>query len=298
VLAALKTLEGYQDFGPQTLNLSTHRLDEAIRFAYGEVSLATIFQISSNIGQRTHVGDPGFVEGMDRYQSEMLNVTTAALIRSKISDFHTLNVSAYDPDGIESLDTPGTSHIVTADASGMAVTMTSTVNLLFGSKVMVPETGVIMNNEMNDFSIPGSNNAFGYIPSPSNFIRPGKRPLSSITPTIVEYPNGTLYFVTGAAGGSRIITSTLLSIINVLDFHQTAPQALAAPRLHDQLLPNQVTFEYSYDNSTVAFMKERGHNVTWVGPEQSCVQAIRILWNGTFEAAGEPRQKNSAGFAV
>jgi gamma-glutamyltranspeptidase / glutathione hydrolase len=235
---------------------------------------------------------------MDEYQTEMLNSTTANIIRHKISDFHTLNVSAYDPSGIESLDTPGTSHIVTADASGMAVTMTSTVNLLFGSKIMVPETGVIMNNEMNDFSIPGSSNAFGYIPSPANYIRPGKRPLSSICPTIVEHSNGSIYFVTGAAGGSRIITSTLLSIVNVLDFDMTAPEALAEPRLHDQLMPNQVSFEYSYDNSTVAFMKERGHNVTWVGLGQSAVQAIRVLGNGTFEVAGEPRQKNSGGFAV
>jgi gamma-glutamyltranspeptidase/glutathione hydrolase len=84
----------------------------------------------------------------------MLNDTTAANIRSRISDFHTLNVSDYDPEGFESLPTPGTSHVVTADAQGMAITLTSTVNLLFGSMLMVPETGVIMNDEMNDFSVP------------------------------------------------------------------------------------------------------------------------------------------------
>ncbi|KAL8932446.1 MAG: hypothetical protein Q9216_006831 [Gyalolechia sp. 2 TL-2023] len=284
-LSALKTIEGYPDIGSlATTNLSTHRLDEAIRFAYGE---------------RANLGDPLFVEGLDEYQEEMLNATTAARRRSEISDLRTLNVSDYNPSGLESLETPGTSHIVTADASGMAISLTTTVNLLFGSQLMVPETGVIMNNEMNDFSIPDSSNAFGYVPSPSNYIRPGKRPLSSITPTIVEFlANNTLYFVVGAAGGSRIITATIQNIWHVLDQGQSTAAALAQPRLHDQLLPNQVSFEYAYNNETVAFMKSLGHNVTWVAPGQSTAQALRRLPNGTFEAAGEPRQKNSGGFAV
>ena len=228
----------------------------------------------------------------------MLNASTASKIRGKISDLHTLNVSAYDPSGLESLETPGTSHIVTADHTGMAISLTSTINLLFGSQLMVPETGVIMNNEMNDFSIPGSSNAFGYVPSPANYIRPGKRPLSSISPTIVEHPDGSLYYVIGSAGGSRIITATIQNLVHVLDQNMTAPQALAQPRLHDQLVPNQVSFEYAYDNSTVAFMKARGHNVTWIAPGQSTAQGIRRLSNGTFEAAGEPRQKNSGGFTI
>ena len=135
----------------------------------------------------------------------------------------------------------GTSHVVTADAPGMAISMTSTINLSFGSQVLVPETGLILNNEMNDFSVPNSTNAFGYIPSPANFIAPGKRPLSSINPMIVEHLlNGKLYFITGAAGGSHIITATLQVLWNVLDRNMTSPQALLAPRFHDQLSPNQV----------------------------------------------------------
>ncbi|KAI1423203.1 gamma-glutamyltransferase 1 [Xylaria sp. FL1777] len=283
-LSALNIVNGYEDFGdPAGVNLTTHRLDEAIRFAYG---------------QRSELGDPLYVEGLDAYQAAILSNETATEIRSKISDFRTLNVSAYDPDGFESLPTPGTSHIVAADKSGLAVSVTTTINLLFGSQLMVPETGVIMNDEMNDFSIPNSSNAFGYIPSPANFIRPGKRPLSSISPVIVETANGKLYFVIGSAGGSRIITATIQNIHHVLDQHLTVPQALAQPRLHDQLSPNQVSFEYAYDNSTVAFMASLGHNVTWVAPGQSTAQGLRLLPNGTFEAAGEPRQHNSGGFAV
>lgn len=283
-MSVLKIIEGYTDIGhADTLNLSTHRFDEALRFAYG---------------QRSELGDPYFVKGMDEYQADMLKEETAAAVRAKISDAHTLNVSAYDPSGFESLVTPGTSAVATSDVNGMAVALTTTVNLLFGSQIMVPETGIILNNEMNDFSIPGSSNAFGYIPSPANYVRPGKRPLSSITPTIVEHASGMLYFVAAAAGGSRIITSTLQTIWHVLDQNATAPQALAAPRLHDQLVPNQVSFEYLYNNETVAFMQSRGHNVTWVPPGQSTAQCIRRLCNGTFEAAGEPRQLNSGGFAV
>ncbi|KAI4107880.1 MAG: hypothetical protein LQ339_002490 [Xanthoria mediterranea] len=284
-LSVLKKIEGYPDIGnPAALNLSTHRLDEAIRFGYGE---------------RANLGDPLFVPGLDEYQNQMLNETTAARVRSQISDFRTLNVSEYDPKGLESLETPGTSHIVTADASGMAISLTTTVNLLFGSQLMVESTGVIMNNEMNDFSIPNSSNAFGYIPSPSNYIRPGKRPLSSISPTIVEFlSNNTLNFAVGAAGGSRIITATIQNLWHVLDQGLDTAAALSQPRLHDQLQPNQVSFEYAYNNETVAFMKSLGHNVTWIAPGQSTAQALRRLPNGTFEAAGEPRQKDSGGFAV
>jgi gamma-glutamyltranspeptidase/glutathione hydrolase len=197
----------------------------------------------------------------------------------------------------------------------MAVSLTTTINLLFGSTVIVPETGVIMNNEMDgmpvvlvalllvltmhaDFSIPGSNNSFGYRPSPANFIRPGKRPLSSITPTIVTRPDGNVHLVVGAAGGSRIITATIQNIIHVIDKGMSAAEALAQPRLHDQLIPNEVTFEYAYDNSTVAFMDKLGHNVTWVAPGDSSAQAVRVLRDGSFEAVGEPRQANSGGVVV
>ena len=283
-MSVLKVVEGYQDFfAPANINLSTHHLDEAIRFGYGE---------------RANLGDPLFVPGLDNYQDEMISEATAAEIRSKISDRMTLNVSAYDASGLESLETPGTSHIVTADHTGLSISLTTTVNLLFGSNLMVPETGIIMNNEMNDFSVPGISNAFGYVPSPANYVRPGKRPLSSITPVIVEWPNGTLYLTVGAAGGSRILTSTIQNVIHVLDQGMSSLQALSQPRLHDQLLPNLVSFEYAYNNSTVAYMKGLGHNVTWIAPGQSAAQALRLLPNGTFEAAGEPRQLNSGGYAV
>ena len=149
-----------------------------------------------------------------------------------------------------------------------------------------------------DFSIPGVSNSFGYIPSETNYIRPGKRPLSSMTPTIVTHPNGTLYFVAGGAGGSRIITATVQNLVHAIDQGMSAAEALGQPRLHDQLVPNRVVFEYAYDNATVAFMKARGHNVTWIAPGQSTTQAIGMSSDGTFEAAGEPRLANSGGVVL
>ncbi|EHA56299.1 gamma-glutamyltransferase [Pyricularia oryzae 70-15] len=284
-LAILNVLNGYKDFGhPSAVNQSTHRLNEAMRFAYA---------------QRAKLGDPAFVNGTEKFQRDMLSGATGQLIRSKISDAKTQDTAYYNPEGLESLETPGTSHIAVADASGMAVSLTTTINTFFGSHVMVPETGVPMNNNMDDFSVPGMTNSFGYLPSPANFIRPGKRPLSSMSPLIAEVRDGKrLYFVLGAAGGSRIITSTVQNVIHVLDEGKTAPQALAMPRLHDQLTPAVTTFEWAYNNATVQYLKNLGHNVSWVAPGQSTAQAVRLLPNGTFEAAGEPRQLNSGGYAV
>jgi gamma-glutamyltranspeptidase/glutathione hydrolase len=286
-LTVLKIMEGYNSVGdPSNINLTTHRLDESMKFAYG---------------MRANLGDPLFLKGIDQYQEDMISSSVAAQVRSKIDDYRTFNVSYYDPKGLESLETPGTSHIVTADASGMAVTLTTTVNLLFGSRLVVPETGVIMNNEMNDFSIPGVSNAFGYIPSPANYVRPGKRPLSSISPVIVEHANSSslidaFYVAIGAAGGSRIITATIQNLLHILDGNMTTAQALAQPRIHDQLVPATVSFEYAFDNATTAYMTQLGANVTWIAPGQSTAQGLRRLSNGTFEAAGEPRQVNSGGF--
>jgi len=263
--------------------LSTHRLDEAMRFGYGA---------------RTQLGDPSFVQNASTFQLEMIQNRTGNKIRSKISDSHTLPVSAYDPAGIEIIETPGTSHVSTADSSGMAVALTSTINLYFGSKVMVPETGLIMNDVMNDFSTPGQDDNFGFIPSPANFIVPGKRPLSAMSPTIVErlYDNS-LYYVLGGAGGSHIITAVIQCLWNVLDRNMTVPEALLSPRFHDQLIPDVTEFEPTFDNATVAFMASLGHNITFL-VRQSDIEALRRLPNGTFEAGGDPSLLNSGGFAA
>jgi gamma-glutamyltranspeptidase/glutathione hydrolase len=188
---------------------------------------------------------------------------------------------------------------------------------------------VIMNNEMNgtsfslplysilpdyktnptklDFSIPNTTNAFGYIPSEANFISPFKRPLSSISPTIVELPSGEMYIAHASAGGSRIITEVIQHLWHTLDQNMTSSESLAQPRMHDQLSPNTVSFEWGselfgiqgYSNETTAFMRSVvGASVSFIAPGSTTAQGVRRLVNGTFEAAGEPRQLNSGGFAV
>ena len=232
VLSALKTVEGYHDMGDESsLNISTHRLDEATRFAYGE---------------RSSLGDPDFVPYTQPLQARMLDEAHAAYKREKISDQHTLNVSDYNPDGFEIRSSHGTSQLSAADSSGLAISLTSTVNFVWGNLIMVPETGVVMNNQLNDFSVPHSKNGFGYRPSPSNYVRPGKRPQSSMTPIIVEHAaNRSLFHITGAAGGSRIITATIQDLWHTLDRGLSAHAAVREPRFHDMLLPDTCGFEAS-----------------------------------------------------
>jgi gamma-glutamyltranspeptidase/glutathione hydrolase len=267
--------------------------------------------------QRTELGDPSFVGNLSSYEDRMLAPETGKEVRANISDTKAYDTHHYNPKGFATLENHGTSQISVADASGLAISLTTTINLFFGSKVMVPETGVIMNDEMNDFSIPHHKNAFGYKPSPANFIRPGKRPLSSMSPVIVEHPNGTLYFVIGSAGGSRIPTAVVQQLWYVLDRNMSVSTALEQPRFHDQLQPDVMALEwpqdedagggwllergrqrFGYDNRTAAYLKALGHNITWMAPHTCSVQGVRMLVNGTFEAAGEPRQLTSGGFAV
>jgi gamma-glutamyltranspeptidase/glutathione hydrolase len=128
-LSILKIIEGYDMSDPSTLNLSTHRLDEAMRFSYGA---------------RAELGDPAFFNYMDAFEAAMLRPKTAEEIRRRIMDDRTQDVKAYDPKGYMVPENHGTSHIVAADESGMTITSTSTVNLLFGSRLVVPETGMFL----------------------------------------------------------------------------------------------------------------------------------------------------------
>ncbi|KAH9432361.1 hypothetical protein MCOR02_007064 [Pyricularia oryzae] len=296
-LSIMKTLEQYPpeelSATPENINLTTHRLDEALRFGYGG---------------RTSLGDPAFVPHIDELESRLLSEKSAAARRARILDNTTQPVEAYDPntedssnDGRHFYANPGhgTSHIVTADGTGMTITSTTTINLLFGSLLITPDTGIILNNEMNDFSIPGVRNEFGFEPSVPNYIRPGKRPLSSITPLIAErIADGSLALSVGAAGGSRILSSTCQVAWRVLEQGLGVKEAVAEPRIHDQLMPNESWFEWAFDNSTVAGLAARGHNVSWVPPIYSAVQAVQMLEDGTLVAAREIRQKNSGGLSI
>jgi gamma-glutamyltranspeptidase/glutathione hydrolase len=203
--------------------------------------------------------------------------------------------------------------MVTADKDGLVLSLTTTTNLPFGSHVMVPETGIVLNCQMDgtrtecllrdtrltntDFSTPNTTNAFGYPANPNNFIKPRKRPLSSISPVIATRDDGSFVFATGAAGGSHIPTTTLQTLIHALDENLSPSLSLARPRLHHQLFPNYVEIPDTYDNATVDFLKSRKHVIERL-PEWSYAQAIFRSQQGLFEAAAEPRQLESGAFAV
>lgn len=151
---------------------------------------------------------------------------------------------------------------------------------------------------MNDFSIPGIPNQFGFAPSKANFIRPHKRPLSSITPIIASHPDGTLLATVGAAGGSRIVSATAQVLWNTLKHDMSLTNAIRQPRIHDQLIPNHILIENAFDKSIAAGLVERGHELNWTTPTKSAVQGVWRHADGVFEAAAESRQKNSGGLTL
>ena len=183
----------------------------------------------------------------------------------------------------------GTSHLSVIDAAGNAVACTETVNLAFGSLVVDPEFGVVLNDEMDDFAaVPGEPNAFGLIQSEANAVGPGRVPLSSMTPTIgVE--DGRAVLAVGASGGPRIITATLHAVLNRVRFGTTAADAVAAPRWHHQWLPDELQLEPAAFGPLRAGLERIGHTVAERGELGACQIVVRES-DGTLSAASDPRK--------
>ncbi|KAF7593679.1 hypothetical protein BBP40_011089 [Aspergillus hancockii] len=284
-LNALKVLDGYPNFFKRRehVHIDTHRMVEAMRFGYA---------------MRSKLGDPKWNHTLDSFQENMLNKTNTDNIRIMINDTSTHEEVYYNPDRYTIPKGGGTSHLVAADDTGLAISLITSVNLFFGSHVMDPETGIIMNDSMDD-----TRNAFNYVPAPANYIRPRKRPQSSMSPLIVTGPNGSNFtFLTGSAGGSHITSTTIQNTIHVLNENLNAKEALAKPRLHDQVNPYYCSFEHGhglgiqtepYNKAIVAYLAFLGHNVSWIMPGLSTSQAVLWSEDGKFEGAGEPRQQNS-----
>ncbi|MBI4907050.1 MAG: gamma-glutamyltransferase [Acidobacteria bacterium] len=181
-----------------------------------------------------------------------------------------------------------TTHLSIVDAKGNTVAMTYTLNGSYGNGVTVPGLGFLLNHEMDDFSAkPGVPNLFGLVQGEANVIEPGKRPLSSMTPTIVT-KDGKLFMVAGAPGGSRIINGVLQVILNVIDFGMNVQDAIDAPRFHHQWLPDKLSLERGFSPDTIALLKGRGHNVdsiTGVALVEAIVAEKGILAGGTDRRA-------------
>jgi gamma-glutamyltranspeptidase/glutathione hydrolase len=190
-------------------------------------------------------------------------------------------------------ESPETTHFSVVDPAGNAVALTTTLNGGYGSSVMVKGAGFFLNNEMDDFSAkPGVPNIYGLIGSEANAIAPGKRMLSSMTPTIVE-KEGALFLVTGTPGGATIITTVFQSIINVIDFKMGLQEAINAKKTHSQWLPDILFIENGGISAEVQLdLEKRGHSITFK-ESPSKINAILVLDDGSLEGGADYLRSDS-----
>ncbi len=263
---------GYQT--PQSL----HLMAETMRHAY--------------VDRNTALGDPDFVADPS---ARLLSPEHAAAIRAAIdNDSGTATPSAALGPGIAPHEQAETTHYSVADSEGNAVAVTYTLNGGFGAGVVAPGTGFLLNDEMDDFTVkPGAPNLFGLVQDRANAIAPGKRPLSSMSPTIVE-EDGRPVLVLGSPGGPRIITAVLETIVDILDFGRSPQDAVAAPRFHHQWLPDTLYVERGgIAPETLAALAGRGYRIADQKP-WGAVELIAIGPGGRLIGVNDPRRPDGA----
>lgn len=232
-----------------------------------------------------YLGDPDF------YKVPMDSLLNNNYINSRMSSFTWAQAtpsSSIQPGSFAGYESDQTTHYSIVDRDGNAVSITTTLNGGFGSRIFVKGAGFLLNNEMDDFSAkPGVPNMFGLVGGKANSIQPNKRMLSSMTPTIIE-KNGKLYMVVGTPGGATIITSVFQTILNVVEFKQDMQQAVASKRFHEQWLPDVVYVEKdAIDDATKTILEQKGYKIVQEGPSGR-VDAILVTPDG-YEGGADPR---------
>jgi gamma-glutamyltranspeptidase/glutathione hydrolase len=239
------------------------------------------------------LGDPAFA----RVPRGLTDREYAKSLAAKIDLAKAMPVAGYGTpaDADERVFEKHTTHIAAADAAGNWVAITQTINTSYGSKVIVPGTGVVLNNEMDDFAIaPGTPNAFGLVGAEANAVAPGKRPLSSMSPTII-LQDGQPVMTLGAAGGPTIINQVVQAIVRRFDLGLPLEECLAQPRLHHQWSPDLLRVENRMDESVQKALTARGHKLTVTTAQIGVTQAIEFdQTSGLFRGLADPRVPGKA----
>ena len=258
-----------------------HLMVEAMRIAYAD--------------RAEYLGDPDFVKVPVQ---QLISPEYAAKRRQEIRANATPSIKVKPArkatlERFTKAESPDTSHLTVVDEQRNAVSLTFTINYGFGSGVVTPGTGILLNDEMDDFAAaPGVPNAYGLIGGDANAIAPRKTPLSSMTPTIVTQ-NNRLKMATGAPGGSTIITTVLQVILGVLAYDMNAGEAVSAPRIHHQWLPDELRMQpFGLDTATIAELKRKGHKIVVRNPWGNA-NAIVVTSDNKLEGAADPRGEGS-----
>lgn len=261
----LNILEGFPlgEYGHNTAK-TINLMAEAMKFAYADRS--------------EHLGDPDFKEVPVK---ELTSKEYAAKLRERMSPGRVTPSVRIKPGEISQEEGPDTTHFSVIDSNGNMVSNTYTLNFDYGSKITVPGTGILLNNEMDDFSMkPGEPNAYGLVGGLANAPEPGKRMLSSMTPTIV-LKDGEPFLITGSPGGSLIITTVLQIITSVVDFGMNISEATNAPRVHHQWLPDKLRIERGISGDTLRILMERGYTIdagNTMGSAQSIMKKGEFIY--------------------
>ncbi|HVV79167.1 MAG TPA: gamma-glutamyltransferase [Pseudolabrys sp.] len=272
LIEMLNILEGYQ-LGSLPKPQAQHLIIEAMKRAYAD--------------RAQFLGDPATVNVPVK---GLTSKKYAEALRAGIGNKATPSADI-KPGNPKAHEGDNTTHFSVIDRDGNAVSNTYTLNFSYGLGMVVDGTGVLLNNEMDDFTAKaGASNAYGLVQYEANLPGPGKRPLSSMSPTIV-LKDGKPILITGSPGGSRIITAVLQIILDSLDFGMTIDQAVSAPRLHHQWMPDEVRVEPGFDPALLADLATRGHKIVPARPGTSA-NSIAVTKNGIVGAA-DPRTRGA-----
>lgn len=274
----------------QILNmLESYRLNEMGAHSADTLHVMTESMKPAYADRSEYLGDPGFVQVPVK---QLVSKKYAEARRAEITMDKARPAREIKPGNLAPYESDQTTHYSIIDSEGNAVANTYTLNFSYGVGMVAEGTGILLNNELDDFAAKaGVPNGYGLIGGDANAPAPGKRPLSSMSPTLV-LKGGKVYLVTGSPGGSRIITTVLQVISNVIDHGMNVQEAVSAPRIHHQWLPDELRVERGLSIDTVRILESRGHKVV-VTPTSGSAQTIMVTPQGSLAGAADTRQRGT-----